>query len=141
MQRPGMGMAGAMAGMGQQMQRPGMGMAGAMAGVNKNMQNAQAQMLNQQAINAHGEPAVTDFYNKLMQNQQNPMAQHAGAMRGVMQEFQGQQNPMAQHAGAAQQMMRGVQGMQPQGGQNEMMQKLGPALAQMLMSGGLGKAR
>ncbi len=26
----------------------------------------QGQMLNQQAIAAHGEPAVTDFYNKLM---------------------------------------------------------------------------
>ncbi len=37
-----------------------------MRGMQNAMQNQQAQMLNQQAIAAHGEPAVTDFYNKLM---------------------------------------------------------------------------
>ena len=37
-----------------------------MQGMQNAMQNQQAQMLNQQAIAANGEPAVTDFYNKLM---------------------------------------------------------------------------
>ena len=53
------------AGAAQKMMRGVQGMQG-MQGMQNAMQNQQAQMLNQQAIAANGEPAVTDFYNKLM---------------------------------------------------------------------------
>jgi hypothetical protein len=63
--KQGVGAMSGMLGAGPAMGAAGNALAG-MRGMQNAMQNQQAQMLNQQAIAAHGEPAVTNFYNKLM---------------------------------------------------------------------------
>ena len=66
--KQGVGAMSGMLGAGPAMGAAGNALAGmrGMRGMQNAMQNQQAQMLNQQAIAAIGEPAVTDFYNKLM---------------------------------------------------------------------------
>lgn len=66
--KQGVGAMSGMLGAGPAMGAAGNALAGmrGMRGMQNAMQNQQAQMLNQQAIAANGEPAVTDFYNKLM---------------------------------------------------------------------------